>query len=73
MKKWKYFRWHCRSTNIYDCSAIGPALVYINANTKEEAKFKLKKILGYKHDPHFISGDVVEVHDFVQPQPIKII
>jgi hypothetical protein len=47
--------------------------VYIEAESKEQAKNKLKSEFGFKYDPDFIRGDVTEVKEFVQPERIKVI
>lgn len=69
MNKYKYFHWN----DPYMGFGVGPALYYIEARSREDARTKLMRKLGFRHDPHFIDGDVIEVKEFVQPKPIKII
>lgn len=69
MKKFKYFRWHDPNLGFGE----GPPLIYIRADNIKEAKEKLARVYGFKHDPHFIDGDVKEVDEFTQPQKISII
>lgn len=69
MKKWKYFKW----TDPNKSCGIGPALLYVKADTKAEAIYKLISKANLNHDPDFIDGDVVEVDDFIQPKPIPIV
>lgn len=68
-KKYKYFLW----ADPYMGWGVGPAEVYIEAESKEQAKNKLKSEFGFKYDPDFIRGDVTEVKEFVQPERIKVI
>ena len=69
MKKFKYFLWRDPYMGIGE----GKTVCYINANSKEHAKERLIKEKGYKHDPHFIRGDVTQVFDFIQPEKIPVI
>lgn len=69
MKKWKYFHWSDPNMGW----GVGPARIYIEAESAEEAKDKLIARFKFKHDPHFIDGDVREVEDFIQPQQIPVI
>lgn len=68
MKKFKYFLW--RDPNMG--YGVGETLYYINAKSKEDAK---KRMIGqgFKHDPHFIDGDIAEVKEFVQPKQIPVL
>lgn len=68
MNKFKYFLWKDPNLGFGE----GETLFYINAKDRNEAIKKLKK-RGFKHDPHFIIGDVKEVKEFIQPKQIKII
>ena len=52
---------------------VGPAEVYIEAESTEQAKNKLQLTFGFKDDPDFIRGNVTEVKEFVQPERIKVI
>ncbi len=69
MKKFKYFRWIDPTIGY----GIGPALIYVKAKNKEQAKYMLISKAGLNHDPDFIDGDVIEVEEFIQPKPIPII
>lgn len=69
MRKWAYFKWGDPNMGLYP----GPAEIYINDDSKKKAKEKLEKYYGFKHDPDFISGDVMEVEEFTQPNLIKVI
>ena len=69
MKKFKYFHWDHPMTR----EGEGKAILYIEAESEEDAKRKLETQLGYKHDPYFIWGEIVEVNEFIQPKPIRVL
>jgi hypothetical protein len=68
-KKYKYFLW----VDPYRGWGVGPAEVYIEAESKEQAKNKLKFTFGFKDDPDFIRGDVIEIEKVVQPKRIRVV
>jgi hypothetical protein len=69
MKKYKYFEWRDLNMGI----GVGPALIYIEADSKEDARQKLRDKKGFSNGAEFISGDVIEVKEFIQPKPIEVI
>lgn len=69
MKKFKYFLWSDPNLGY----GVGETICYINANNEEHAKSRLIKEKNFKHDPDFISGDIQEVKEFIQPRRIPII
>lgn len=68
MKKFKYFLWN----DPYMGWGVGETLLYINAESEEKARQKLKDVKGFT-DTDLINGDVREVNEFIQPEPIEII
>lgn len=68
MKKFKYFLW----SDPYKGWGVGEAILYVNADSAEEARQKLKSKKGFTNTD-FISGDVREVESFTQLKQIEII
>ena len=69
LKKFKYYYFTDSSMGW----GIGETAIYIKAKNKEDAKDLLIKEHGFKHDPNFINGDIVEVEEFIQPKMIPVI
>lgn len=69
MAKFKYFKWLRPDLGF----GVGETILYIEAEDYNDAKNKLIDKRGFKHDPHFIAGDIKRVKEFIQPKPIPII
>lgn len=68
MKKFKYYKF----TDPNNGSGVGETVLYLEADNIEEAKEILMLNHNYKHDPHFITGDVMVVDSFKQPEMIPV-
>jgi hypothetical protein len=69
LKKFKYFYWSDPNMGW----GVGETAIYIRAESIKDAKDILVKEHGFKHDPNFIEGDIIEVEEFIQPKMIPII